>query len=114
MPLNGRGIKDRKEGAMMRLEKITSKLKNNVKKERRILTKLQNGSNTPEETQNLIQQMSEINTSQENVSQCLDNECIKGRMRRIRKEVKTHPAAYAMYLETKHRRPGRGRSKTVK
>lgn len=111
MPLNGRGT-NRKDKVMTNLELIENKLKNNLKKERQVLMKLQNGNNTPEETQNLIQQMSEINASQENVSQCLDNECIKGRMRRIRKEVKTHPEAYAMYCKTAHRRP-KGRSKTV-
>ena len=98
----------------MNLEVINQRLENSLKRSKKALTELRNLGNTTEKGQKLMQRMSKEMAYEEKWLQGLDNECIKGRAKRIGKEVKTHPAAYAMYLERAHRGPGKGRSKTVK
>lgn len=98
---------------MKNLEIINERLKNSLKRSEKALTKLQKIGNTTEEGQKLMQRISKENAKEEKWLQGLDNECTKKRAKRIGKEVKTYPAAYAMYLERAHRRPGKGRSKTV-
>ena len=98
----------------MNLELINKRLKNSLKRSEKALTKLQKVGNTTKEGQKLMQRISKENAKEEKWLQGLDNECTKKRAKRIGKEVKTHPEAYAMYLERAHRGPGKGRSKTVK
>lgn len=97
---------------MTNLEIINERLKNSLKRSEKALTELRNLGNTTKKGQKLMQRISKENAKEEKWLQGLDNECTKKIAKRIGKEVKTHPAAYAMYLERAHRRP-KGRSKTV-
>ena len=99
---------------MLNMEIINERLKNSLKRSEKALTELQNLGNTTEEGQKLMQRISKEMAYEEKWLQRSDNECTKKIAKRFGKEVKTHPAAYAMYLERAHRRRGKGRSKTVK
>ena len=98
---------------MRTIEIINQRLENSLKRSEKALTELRNLGNTTEKGQKLMQRISKEMEYEEKWLQGLNNECIKGEAKRIGKVVKTCPAAYAMYLERAHRRPGKRRSKTV-
>lgn len=122
MPEQGQKIKtlptyigdDNKEETMLNMELINERLKNSLKRSEKALTELRNLGNTTKEGQKLMQRISKEMEYEEEWLKRSDKECINKRAMRIGREIKTYPAAYTRYLEMAHRRPGKGRSKTVR